>query len=156
MLPLVIQLDQHLDRRRIHFQLHSSSDGPKAPQVGIDVMVPPAPPVPLLDAAPPAPLDPKPLLFGLVAVLQNVAVVSSWQIMPVSVSGELFVVPPAPSACCCDCAAAGDAAKSSAETIATFVISATHFLRAPPNRNVGMQLDFETNYYERWYFTHDK
>jgi hypothetical protein len=111
-------------------QLQSSSAGPRAPQVGIDIMVLPALPVPLLDAAP-APLDPKPLVFGLVAVLQNVAVISSWQIMPVLVSGELFIVPPAPSACRCDCAAAGDAAKSSAETTATFVISA--ILRAPPN-----------------------
>jgi hypothetical protein len=102
---------QHLDRRRKHSQLHSSSDGPKAPQVGIDVKVLPALPVPLLDAAP-APLDPKPLRFGLVAVLQNVAVISSWQIMPVSVSRELFIVPPAPSACCCDCAAPGDPAQS--------------------------------------------
>jgi hypothetical protein len=38
-------------------QLHSSSAGPKAAQGGIDVMVLPALPVPLLDAAP-APLDP--------------------------------------------------------------------------------------------------
>jgi hypothetical protein len=81
-------------------------------------MVLPALPAPPLDAAP-APLDPKPVLLGLVAVLQNVAAISSWQIMPVSVSGELFIVPPAPSACCCDCAPAGVAAKSSAETIAT-------------------------------------
>jgi hypothetical protein len=89
-------------------------------------MVLPALPAPLLDAAPLP--DPKPLVFGLVAVLQNVAVISSWQMMPGSVSGELFIVPAAPSACCCDCAPAGDAAKSSAETTATFVISATPFL----------------------------
>jgi hypothetical protein len=125
-------------------QLQSSSAGPRAPQVGIDIMVLPALRVPLLDAAP-APLDPKPLVFGLVAVLQNVAVISSWQIMPVLVSGELFIVPPAPSACCCDCAPAGDAAKSSAETTATFVISALLFFARPQTNIVGIQLDLGTN-----------
>jgi hypothetical protein len=44
-------------------QLQSSSAGPKAAQGGIHLMVLPALPVPLLDATP-APLDPKPLLFG--------------------------------------------------------------------------------------------
>jgi hypothetical protein len=87
--------------------------------------------IPALVAAAP-PLVPWPAWFGLLATLQNVATISSWQIAPVLVSGELFVTPPAPSGCCTDCAATGDAAKSSAETIATFVISATCFFRAPP------------------------
>jgi len=63
-------------------------------------------------------------VFGLVGTLQNVAVISSWQIMPVLGSGELFVVPPPLSACCCDCAATGDVAKSSA------VINASLFMCA--------------------------
>jgi hypothetical protein len=108
-------------------------------------MVLPALPVPLLDAAP-APLDPKPLWFGLVGTLQNVATISCRQITPVSVSGELFVWPPAPSGCCCcDCAATGDAAKSSAKTIASFVISATRFFARPQSTIVGIQLDVGGN-----------
>ena len=43
--------------------------------------------------------------------MQNVAVISSMQITPVLGSVELFVWPPAPSGCCTDCAATGDAAK---------------------------------------------
>jgi hypothetical protein len=43
----------------------------------------------LLDAAP-AP-EPYPPLFGLVVTLQNVAVISSWQITPVLGRVELFV-----------------------------------------------------------------
>jgi hypothetical protein len=35
--------------------------------------------------------EPKPPMFGLVGALQNVAVISCWQTMPVSGSGELFV-----------------------------------------------------------------
>jgi hypothetical protein len=62
-------------------------------------------------------------LFGLVAVLQNVAVISSSQITPVLGSDELFVWPPAPSACCRDCAATGDAAKSNTTMSASFFIS---------------------------------
>jgi hypothetical protein len=125
--------------------LHSSAAGPKAAQGGIDVMVLPALPVPLLDAAP-APLDPKPLLFGPVGALQNVAVISSSQITPVLGSDELFIAPPAPSGCCCcDCAATGDAAKSSAKTIASFVISATRFFARPQSTIVGIQLDVGGN-----------
>ena len=49
-----------------------------------------------------------------------VAVISSLQITPVLVSGDVFVWPPAPSGCCC--AATGDAAKTSAATSASFFI----------------------------------
>ena len=74
-------------------QLHSSLAGGNPPQVGIagDGVVMPA----LVAAAPP--FVPYPALFGLVFTLQKVAVISSWQITPVSVSGELFVAPPAPN-----------------------------------------------------------
>ena len=63
-----------------------------------------------------AALDPQPLVFGLLATLQNLATISSRHITPVLVSVELFVWPPAPSGCCiCDvCAAKGDAIKSNA------------------------------------------
>ena len=63
-------------------------------------------------------------MFGLVGTLQNVAVISSWQIMPVLGSGELFVVPLPLSACCRDCAATGDVAKSSAVINASFFMCA--------------------------------
>ena len=76
-------------------------------------------PDPALDVDPR--LEPKPPMFGLVGALQNVAVISCWQTMPVSGSGELFVWPPAPSACCRDCAATGDVAKSSAVINASFM-----------------------------------
>jgi hypothetical protein len=66
-------------------------------------------------------------VFGLVGTLQNVAVISSWQIMPVLGSGELFVVPLPLSACCRDCAATGDVAKSSAVINASFFMCATSF-----------------------------
>ena len=71
-------------------------------------------PDPALDVDPR--LDPKPPKFGLVGTLQNVAVISSWQITPVFGSCELFLWPFAPIGCCiCDvCAATGDAAISSA------------------------------------------
>jgi hypothetical protein len=59
-----------------------------------------------------------------VGTLQNVAVISSWQIMPVLGSGELFVVPLPLSACCRDCAATGDVAKSSAVINASFFMCA--------------------------------
>jgi hypothetical protein len=90
-------------------------------------------------------------------VLQNVAVISSSQITPVLGGDELFIAPPAPSGCSTDCAATGEAAKSSAKTIATFVISATRFFsRAPPSTIVGIQLDIGgTNFGGQW-FTHDK
>jgi hypothetical protein len=54
-------------------------------------------PLALLDPDPP--LDPKPLPFGLVGTLQNVAVISSSQIMPVLGVSELLIMPPAPSSC---------------------------------------------------------
>jgi hypothetical protein len=107
-------------------------------------MVLPTLPVPLLDAAP-APLDPKPPVFGPVGTLQNVAVISSMQKMPVLGSIELFIMPPVPSSCCCDCAATGDAAKRIAKTIATFVISATRFFARPQTTIVGIQLDVGGN-----------
>jgi hypothetical protein len=65
-------------------------------------------------------LEPKPPMFGLVGTLQNVAVISCWQTTPVSGKGELFVWPPVPSACCRDCAATGDVAKSSAVISVSF------------------------------------
>ena len=46
-------------------------------------------PDPALDVDPR--LEPKLPMFGLVGALQNVAVISCWQTMPVSGSGELFV-----------------------------------------------------------------
>jgi hypothetical protein len=52
--------------------------------------------------------------------VQNVAVISSMQITPVLVSDELFFWPPVPSGCCTDCAATGDAPKSSAAINASF------------------------------------
>ena len=68
------------------------------------------------------------------------------QITPVLGSDELFIAPPAPSGCSTDCAATGDAAKSSAKTIATFVISAIRFFsRAPPSTIVGIQLGIGGN-----------
>ena len=73
-------------------------------------------------------------MFGLVGTLQNVAVISSWQIMPVLGVGELFVVPPAPSACCRDCAATGDVAKSSAVINASFFMCALVLAVLPPTR----------------------
>ena len=54
--------------------------------------------------------------------MQNVATIYSRQITPVSVSVELFVWPPAPSGCCTDCAATGDAVKSSAAINVNFLI----------------------------------
>jgi hypothetical protein len=63
-------------------------------------------------------------LFGPLATLQNVATISCRQMTPVLVSGELFVWPPAPSGCCtCDCAATGEAAKSSATVKANIFIA---------------------------------
>ena len=62
--------------------------------------------------------------------LQNVAVISSWQIMPVLGSSELFVVPPAPNACCRDCATTGEDAKSSAAINASFFISGISKVRS--------------------------
>jgi hypothetical protein len=88
-----------------------------APALGPDPALDPEPaldPDPALDVDPR--LDPKPPKFGLVGTLQNVAVISSWQIMPVLGSSELFVVPPAPNACCRDCATTGEDAKSSADS----------------------------------------
>ena len=73
-------------------------------------------------------------MFGLVGTLQNVAVISSWQIMPVLGSGELFVVPPPLSACCCDCAATGDVAKSSAVINASFFMCALVLVVLSPTR----------------------
>ena len=58
--------------------------------------------------------------------MQNVAAISSWQITPVLGSCDVFVWPPAPSGCCGDCAATGDA-KSSAAINASFFIFATRF-----------------------------
>jgi hypothetical protein len=60
-------------------------------------------------------------VFGLLATLQNVATISSWQIVPVLVRGDVTVWPPVPSGCCCwlaivaCCAATGDAAKKAAQ-----------------------------------------
>jgi hypothetical protein len=61
--------------------------GPSSVQTGIegDGVVMPA----LVDAAP-AP-EPYPPLFGLVGTLQNVAVISSWQITPVLGRVDVFV-----------------------------------------------------------------
>ena len=73
-------------------------------------------------------------MFGLVGTLQNVAVISSWQIMPVLGSGELFVVPPPLSACCGDCAATGDVAKSSAVINASFFMCALVLVVLSPTR----------------------
>jgi hypothetical protein len=84
-------------------------------------------PDPALDVDPR--LDPKPPKFGLVGTLQNVAVISCWQMMPVLGSSELFIVPPVPSACCCDCAATGEYAKRSAVISMNFFISLSSGLR---------------------------
>jgi hypothetical protein len=73
-------------------------------------------------------------VFGLVGTLQNVAVISSWQIMPVLGSGELFVVPLPLSACCRDCAATGDVAKSSAVINASFFMCALVLVVLSPTR----------------------
>ena len=73
-------------------------------------------------------------MFGLVGTLQNVAVISSWQIMPVLGSGELFVVPLPLSACCGDCAATGDVAKSSAVINASFFMCALVLVVLSPTR----------------------
>ena len=86
-----------------------------APALDPDPALDPEPaldPDPALDVDPR--LDPKPPKFGLVGTLQNVAVISCWQITPVLGSDDVFVWPPAPSGCCTDCATTGDAAKSSA------------------------------------------
>ena len=56
----------------------------------------PEPAVTLVDPLP----DPYPPPFGLVGTLQNVAVISSSQITPVLVSGDVTVRPPTPSGCC--------------------------------------------------------
>ena len=48
--------------------------------------------IPVLVAAAP-PFVPWPAVFGLLATLQNVATISSWQITPVLVSGEVTVWP---------------------------------------------------------------
>jgi hypothetical protein len=78
----------------------------------------------VLDVAlvPDVALDPKPLVFGPVGTLQKVATISSTQIRPVFGRIELFIWPPAPSACCC-CAATGEAAKSSATVNASIFIT---------------------------------
>ena len=115
-------------------QSHSSLGGHSAAQCGMDMMLPtlaPAPdPEPAVTLVDPLP-DPYPPPFGLVGTLQNVAVISSSQITPVLVSGDVTVRPPTPSGCCgfdpAPCAAAGDAAKSSTEINASFLISAARF-----------------------------
>jgi hypothetical protein len=82
--------------------LHNSLADGKPPQLGIDDVLTPAPPpdadaaadpappaapdppldpVPPLDRAPPG--DPKPLVFGPLGTLQNVAVISWMHITPV-------------------------------------------------------------------------
>jgi hypothetical protein len=102
-----------------------------APALDPDPALDPEPaldPDPALDVDPR--LDPKPPKFGLVGTLQNVAVISSWQIMPVLGSSELFVVPPAPNACCRDCATTGEDAKSSAAINASFFISGISKVRS--------------------------
>jgi hypothetical protein len=78
----------------------------------------------VLDVAlvPDVALDPKPLVFGPVGTLQKVATISSTQIRPVFGRIELFIWPPAPSACCC-CAATGEAAKSNATVNASIFIT---------------------------------
>ena len=115
---------------RLFVQLHNSLAGGKLPQGEMDEVLLPAPalvpdpepvPDPALDVDPR--LEPKPPMFGLVGALQNVAVISCWQTMPVSGSGELFVWPPAPSACCPDCAATGEVARRSAVISVSFFIS---------------------------------
>jgi hypothetical protein len=135
-------------RIRLFVQLHNSLAGGKLPQGEMDEVVLPAPalvpdpelvPDPALDVDPR--LEPKPPRFGLVGALQNVAVISSWQIIPVLGSSELFIVPPAPSACCRDCATPGEDAKSSAAINASFSISGISKVRSkrtggafnPPN-----------------------
>ena len=83
---------------RLFVQLHNSLAGGKLPQGEMDEVLLPAPalvpdpepvPAPALDVDPR--LEPKPPMFGLVGALQNVPVISCWQTMPVSGSGELFV-----------------------------------------------------------------
>ena len=128
--------------------MHNSLAGGKLPQGEMDEVLLPAPalvpdpelvPDPALDVDPR--LEPKPPRFGLVGALQNVAVISSWQIIPVLGSSELFIVPPAPSACCRDCATTGEDAKSSAAINASFSISGISKVRSkrtggafnPPN-----------------------
>ena len=94
-----------------------------APPLGADPPPPVDPPVdadPLVDAVPAA--DPYPFVFGPTGTLQNVAVISSMQITPVLGSDDVFVWPPAPSGCCTDCAATGDAARSSAAINVNFFI----------------------------------
>jgi hypothetical protein len=114
-------------------QLHSSLAGGNPAQGGIagEGVVVPA----LLDAVPPLPdaapapleaapaAEPYPPLFALVDMLQNVAVISSLQIIPVFGRVDVFVWPPVPSCCCRGCAATGEAAKSSA------VVNANIFIR---------------------------
>jgi hypothetical protein len=120
-----------------------------APALDPDPALDPEPaldPDPALDVDPR--LDPKPPKFKLVGTLQNVAVISSWQIMPVLGSGELFVWPPAPSACGRDCAATGEDAKSSAAINASFFISGISKVRSkrtgaafnPPNVRLNIWL----------------
>jgi hypothetical protein len=131
---------------RLDSQLHSSLAGGKLPQGEMDEVLLPAPaldPDPALDPEPaldPDPaldvdprLDPKPPKFGLVGTLQNVAVISSTQITPVLGSDDVFVWPPAPSGCCTDCAATGDAAKSSAAINVSFLHNTS------PNPHVGLR-----------------
>jgi hypothetical protein len=120
-----------------------------APALDPDPALDPEPaldPDPALDVDPR--LDPKPPKFGLVGTLQNVAVISSTQITPVLGSDDVFVWPPAPSGCCTDCAATGDAAKSSAAINASFFISGISKVRSkrtgaafnPPNVRLNIWL----------------
>ena len=83
---------------RLFVQLHNSLAAESFRGVRLDEVLLPAPalvpdpepvPDPALDVDPR--LEPKPPMFGLVGALQNVAVISCWQTMPVSGSGELFV-----------------------------------------------------------------
>jgi hypothetical protein len=95
--------------------------------------------IPVLVAAAP-PFVPWPAVFGLLATLQNVATISSWQITPVLVSGEVTVWPPVPSGCCCwlaivaCCAATGDVAKSSAMMNASFIPNLAMMAASRPPR----------------------
>jgi hypothetical protein len=89
----------------------------------------------VLDVAlvPDVALDPKPLVFGPVGTLQKVATISSIHIRPVFGRIELFIWPPAPSACCC-CAATGETAKSSATVNASILITGSLTGMAPVPR----------------------
>ena len=73
-------------------------------------------------------------MFGLVGTLQNVAVISSWQIMPVLGVASYLSCRYHSGACCRDCAATGDVAKSSAVINASFFMCALVLVVLSPTR----------------------